>query len=327
MNYGQQTVFSLSNIRQDVGHLWGNYVRGVALRLKERFPGMRGVDAVVHGTVPLGSGLSSSAAIEMATALALVETNGLALDRREMALLCQRAENEFVGNRCGIMDQFTSAFGQRGKVLFIDCRSLEVRPVPVPAQVVVVICDTMKRRELASSEYNKRRAECEEAVRVLRSVLPGITALRDVSSDELALHKHLLRSPVDLRADHVVQENERVRKSVEALQSGDMALLERLMAESHASLRDKYEVSCHELDIMMGIAMRSPGCVGARMTGGGFGGCTVNVVRRENASEFCEAIREDYLQAVGVTANIYVSSPSDGACEIRSSTGTSSIPS
>ena len=313
MNFDEQAQFSLDAIDKDEEHLWSNYVRGVALYIGERFPSLCGADVVIEGNVPIGSGLSSSAAIEVVTALALLDLNSLSLDRGEMALLCQRAENEFVGNRCGVMDQLSSVFGQRGKALFIDCRSLDVLPVLIPEEVVVVICDTMKRRELLSSEYNARRAECEEAVRILGGYLPGITALRDVSSADFEAHKGELPQRVRLRAEHVIHENERVKRSVEALHAGDLAKVGDLMAASHESLRDRYQVSCAELDLMVEIASRSPGCIGARMTGAGFGGCTVNVVERDKASSFCESVREGYRRETGVVPEIYTSCPSEGA--------------
>jgi len=313
MNFDEQAQFSLDAIDKDEEHPWSNYVRGVALYVGERFPSLYGTDVVIKGNVPIGSGLSSSAAIEVVTALALLDVNGLSLERREMALICQRAENEFVGNRCGLMDQLSSVFGQRGKALFIDCRSLNVRPVPIPEEVVIVICDTMKRRELVSSAYNTRRAECEEAARILSGHLPGVVALRDVSSADFEALKGELPQRVRMRAEHVICENERVKRSVDALHAGDLAKVGDLMAASHESLRDKYQVSCSELDLMVAIASRSPGCIGARMTGAGFGGCTVNVVERDRALSFCEAVKEGYRRETGVLPEIYTSCPSEGA--------------
>jgi len=238
--------------------------------------------------------------------------------RREMALLCQRAENEFVGARCGIMDQLASACAERGAALFLDCRSLESQAVPIPGEVLVVVCDTMKRREIASSEYNRRRAECEEAVRIIAGTLPGVKALRDVSPEAFRAHRHLLPPPLDRRAEHVVYEDRRVEDSVAALRSGDLERLGREMAASHESLRTMYEVSCPELDTMVRIASKAPGCVGARMTGGGFGGCTVNVVLREDVAAFQEAVRQAYRAETGTTPDVFVSEPSAGAGELHS---------
>ena len=316
MDFGSEVEFSLDDIERDKKHTWSNYVRGVGLLLADRFPSLRGMDAVVQGNVPIGSGLSSSAAFEVAAATAMLGVNGLEMDRIEVALLCQRAENEFVGNRCGIMDQLSAVFGRAGKALLIDCRSLQVWPVPIPEDVVVVVCDTMKRRELASSAYNARRSECEEAVRLLQEKLPGIRALRDVSVEQFEAHKAALPATVRMRAEHVVYEDLRVERCVEALRTGDMAEVGRLMKESHESLRDLYQVSCHELDAMVEMAWRSPGCIGARMTGAGFGGCTVNLVERRKVAAFREATWSGYRGATGVAPEIYVSTPSDGACEI-----------
>jgi len=312
-NYGERVEFSLDAIARDPAHPWSDYVRGVALYIGESFPALRGIDAVIEGNVPIGSGLSSSAAIETATAIAFLELNGLSMDRKQTALLCQRAENEFVGARCGMMDQLTAAFGQRGSALFLDCRSLEFQPVPVPEEVVVVICDTMKRRELGASEYNRRRAECEEAVRIVSQALPEVRSLRDLSPEEFRVHRRLLPPPLDRRAEHVVYENQRVEQSVAALRARDLEKVGGLMAESHESLRFKFEVSCQKLDTMVRIASQAPGCIGARMTGGGFGGCTVNVVLKENAESFRETVRQAYRFETGITPEVYVSMPSEGA--------------
>ena len=317
-NFGAGVEFSLGAVTKDPANAWADYFRGVAFFINEAFPAVGGMDVLMDGTVPIGSGLSSSAAVETATALAFLRTNGLSMTRREMALLCQRAESEFVGARCGIMDQLVSACGERGAALFVDCRSLETQAVPIPDGVVVVMCDTMRRREIASSEYNRRRAECEEAVRILGEALPGVTALRDVSPEAFAEHRHLLPPPLDRRAEHVVLEDRRVEESVAALREGDLARLGREMAASHESLRTMYEVSCPELDTMVRIASEAPGCVGARMTGGGFGGCTVNVVLRESASAFEDAVKRAYRTQTGTTPDVHVSEPSGGAEEILS---------
>ena len=316
-NYGQGVEFSLDAVVKDAASAWSDYVRGVAFFVNEAFPASRGMDVLIDGTVPIGSGLSSSAAVETATALAFLETNGLTMTRQEMALLCQRAESEFVGARCGIMDQLVSACGERGAALFLDCRSLETEAVPMPGEVVVVMCDTMKRREIASSEYNRRRAECEEAVRILGEVLPGVKALRDVSPETFRAHRHLLPPPLDRRAEHVVYEDRRVEDSVAALRSGDLERLGKEMTASHESLRTKYEVSCPELDTMARIAAEIQGCVGARMTGGGFGGCTVNVVLGESVPGFVETVKRAYRSEMGVLPDVYVSEASGGAGELH----------
>ena len=316
VDYGEGVEFSLDAVAKDPASSWSDYVRGVAFFFNEVFPAARGMDALIDSTVPIGSGLSSSAAVETATALALLEVNSVSMTRKEMALLCQRAENEFVGARCGIMDQLASACGERGAALFLDCRSLESQAIPIPAEVMVVMCDTMKRREIASSEYNRRRAECEEAVRIIAEVLPDVRALRDVSADALQAHRHLLPAPLDRRAEHVVLEDRRVEDAVAALRRGDLDRLGKEMKASHESLRTMYEVSCPELDMMVRIASESPGCIGARMTGGGFGGCTVNVVLRESVAAFAGEVGEAYCAETGTTPDIFVSEASSGAAEL-----------
>jgi len=318
VNLRDGTEFSLDAIREDESHAWVDYVRGVALFLRERFPGMNGMDAVFEGTVPVASGLSSSAAIEVAAALALLGVNGLSMERRDIALLCQRAENEFVGAKCGAMDQLASVFGEKGRAVFLDCRSLDLEPVSVPDEAVVVVCDTMKRREIGSSEYNRRVEECEGAVGILGKVLPGVTALRDVSCEAFEAHRDLLPPPLDRRAEHIVHENRRVEDTVAALKRGDLARVGTEMAGSHESLRTKYEVSCDELDVMVRVASEAPGCIGARMTGGGFGGCTVNLVERDLVGAFEAAVGRDYLAETGTAPEVYVTDPSQGAEEVAS---------
>jgi len=315
-NYRKGTEFSMDAVTRDESSAWSDYVKGVAFFVNEGFPTTTGMDALIEGTVPDGSGLSSSAAVETATALALLRLNSIPMTGRDMALLCQRAENEFVGARVGIMDQLASACGEAGAALFLDCRSLESKAVRLPEDVCVAVCDTMTRRELASSEYNRRRAECEHAVRILREVLPDIRALRDVSPSAFREHRHLLPDPVDRRAEHVVCENQRVVDSVTALETGDLSRVGSEMAASHESLRTLYEVSCAELDTMVRIASGAPGCIGARMTGGGFGGCTVNIVMRESIREFVDTVQGGYRDETGTVPDVFVTNPSGGACEL-----------
>jgi len=315
-HFQEGSAFSLTCIEPDSRVAWSNYVRGVGSMLMKLSPELRGMDAVVAGNVPIGSGLSSSAALEVATAVAFDALSSLRVSRRDLALLCQRAENEFVGIKCGIMDQFIAALGQRGSALLIDCRSLEYEPVPLPANVAVVVCDTMKRRGLVDSEYNARRGECEEGVQFLRKRLAGVRALRDVTSGDLASYGAGLRPVVRKRCAHVVHENERVLLAVAALRAADVAEFGQLMYRSHASLRDDYEVSCPELDLLVDLASRAPGCLGARMTGAGFGGCTVNLVRAEMAVQFAQQVASGYHERVGITPEVYVCRASEGAGEM-----------
>jgi len=318
LDFAQDDAFSLDTLQRSDQAPWSNYVRGVAWALEGAGYVLGGMDAVIAGDVPIGAGLSSSAALEVATAVTLTTLSEVRLDRVRLALLCQRAENEFVGMRCGIMDQFISALGCREHALLIDCRSLEHRLVPIPAGVEVVIADTGKRRGLVDSEYNLRRAQCEEGVRLLRQLLPGLRALRDVSPADLTRFADRLPPDVRRRCQHVVDENARTLKAVAALEAGDLIAFGILMDASHASLRDLYQVSCEELDAMVEVARGLEGCLGARMTGAGFGGCTVNLVRSERVEEFCRRLAEGYRRRTGLRPAVYVSRPADGASEVTS---------
>ncbi len=296
---------------------WSDYIQGVALILERAGYRLRGANILIRGEVPIGSGLSSSAAVEVAAALALLGNSGLSLDRVELAKLCRRAENEFVGARVGIMDQFISCNGHRGRALMLDCRSLQFRLLPLPAAATLVICNTMVKHELASGEYNTRRAECEEGVRLLAQRLAGIRALRDVSLDQLEQQANALAKTTYRRCHHVVSENQRVLDAASALERSDLERFGRLMGDSHRSLRDDYEVSCAELDLMVDLATRQPGVYGARMTGGGFGGCTINIVRTEDVSTFRENVAREYQRATGLTPEVFVSSAAEGAGEVE----------
>ena len=309
--------FSLDNIGFDTQVRWSNYLRGVAFLLEESDHRLEGMDALITSTVPVGSGLSSSAALEVCTGLALAAISGLELGPVELALLCQRAENEFVGVPCGIMDQFICVLAQQGNALQIDCRTLDYRPVPVGAEAAVVIVDSGVRRQLAGSEYHTRREQCEEGVRLLREHLPQMRALRDVSLEDLERWGGELPEVVGARCRHVVSENERVVESTEALREGDLARFGKLMVASHCSLRDDYQVSCPELDVLVELAMAAPGAYGSRLTGAGFGGCTVSLVAREQASAFMRAVGEGYREQTGRAAEIYLTYPERGAQELE----------
>jgi galactokinase len=295
---------------------WANYPLGVAWALRQAGKPIAGANIYLTGEVPLGAGLSSSAAVEVATGFALVNESARTVDRKELAQLCQKAENEFVGAHVGIMDQFISCYGRASNALLLDCRSLERKFVKLPADVQLVICNTMVKHELASGEYNARRAECEEGVRILRIVLPQIRALRDVTLSQLEQHQQILAPKVIARCRHVITENARVLSAVEAFHRGDSKALGPLMKESHRSLRDDYEVSCKELDLMVEIAAAQPGLIGARMTGGGFGGCTINLVESEAVGEFKRKVAAEYSLRTGLTPEIYVSPASDGAQQV-----------
>jgi len=294
------------------GH-WSDYPFGVAVTLEQAGQRLRGANMLVRGEVPIGSGLSSSAAIEVATGLALLDLAGANIDRLELAKLCQRAENEFVGIRCGLMDQFISCFGESGHALMLDCRLLDYKLLALPANVKLVVCNTMVKHELASSEYNARRAECEAGVRLLRRQLPGIRSLRDVTASDLERFGGELPEVVLKRCRHVVSENARVVAAATALEREDLGSFGQLMRESHRSLRDDYEVSCEELDLMVEIANKAGGVYGARLTGGGFGGCTINLVKSDRVASFKETVAKGYAEGTGGEPEIYVCSAAQGA--------------
>ena len=281
------------------GH-WSDYPVGVAVILERSGYRLRGARLDIRGEVPIGSGLSSSASIEVATALALTATSGLEIDHRELALLCQKAENEFVGARVGIMDQFAALFGKPQKALLLDCRSLEFRLLPLPDNVRLLICNTMVKHELASSAYNERREQCEAGVTHLAKFLPDVKALRDVSLDQLEQYGSELSEVVYRRCRHVITENARVLSAADALEQGDLTRVGELMEESHRSLRADYEVSSEELDLMVELAREIEGVFGARMTGGGFGGCTVNLVAADRVEEISARVAEGYERATKI---------------------------
>jgi galactokinase len=299
---------------------WARYPAGVAWALKARSSAtpaeglaVTGMDAVLASDVPRGAGLSSSAALEVVFATAWQRLGGWSLAPMDMALTCQRAENEYVGVNCGIMDQFASACGRADHALLLDCRTLVWEPVPLPRDISIVVADTMVRRELGRSEYNVRRAQCEEAVRSLSEVLPGVKALRDVSVEDFNRHAARLSPVVERRARHVVEECARTRAAADILKAGRVADFGALMAACHASLRDLYEVSCPELDAMVEAARKIEGCYGARLTGAGFGGCTVNLVSVSAAEDFKRALTTQYEKAAGTKPEIYVCRASEGA--------------
>jgi galactokinase len=270
----------------------------------------------VHGEVPIGAGLSSSAALEVSSALALMSLCETRLPPTEVAQICRQAENSFVGAHVGIMDQFVSCLGKAGHALLLDCRSLEFQLVPIPTGISLVVCNTMTKHDLATGAYNTRREECEEGVRYFQKWNPAIRALRDVSVELLDRHAQDLPATIGKRCSHVVRENQRTLDAARALKEANLDRVEKLMRESHDSLRDLYEVSCRELDIMVEAAQGLPGFCGGRMTGGGFGGCTVNLVREELAEDFAKQIAERYRQSTGINPHVYLCTAEDGAGEL-----------
>jgi galactokinase len=318
-NYSEQVEFDLDHLPATGAGHWSDYVVGVVKMLVRSGNKLGGVNLLVDGTVPLGAGLSSSASIEVAVGYALLDlAESSTITRTQLALLCQRAENEFVGARCGIMDQFVASHGKRGQALLLDCRSLdlEYRQLPSPEVAVLAICNTMVKHSIAKGEYNQRRAECEAGVRALSKYLPQVRALRDVTPEDLERYGHELPEVVVRRCRHVIGENARVLKAAAALERGDLPAFGNLMLESHRSLRDDFAVSCSELDLMVELAEGVEGVYGTRMTGGGFGGCTIALVQAGCVEAFRRTVREGYERSTGRKPEIYICAAADGVGRI-----------
>ena len=312
-NLGDMCDLDLDLIRPGSSGHWSDYVRGVAGVLESYGYRLRGADLAILSDVPLGAGLSSSAALEVSTALALLSNSQISVDLTTVAKMCQKAEHLYAEMRCGIMDQFISCHGRAGHALLLDCRSLDSQLFPIPRHVRLMLCNTMVRHEHASGGYNTRRHECEDGFRALTAVLPGIRALRDVTLDDLENHSGHLSDVIYKRVRHVVTENDRVKRAATALETGDIAEFGRLMADSHRSLRDDYGVSASELDLMVELANDQEGVYGARMTGGGFGGCTINLVEAAHAQEVQRRLELDYQARTGLRPTILICEASDGA--------------
>jgi galactokinase len=307
LQFDQATEFDLAGLSR-TGPAWAEYVKGVAWSLREEGRALRGFDGVLAGDVPMGAGLSSSAAVELAAARALAASSALAWEPRPMALRAQHAENSWVGMKCGIMDQLVSAAAVAGSALLIDCRSLATTPVPLPPGAAVVVLDTSTRRALVGSAYNERRAQCEEAARGL-----GVRALRDVTVEQLARSGAPLEATVRRRARHVVAENARTLAAAEAMRRGDAATLGRLLDASHQSLREDFEVSSPALEAMVACAQGDGAAYGARLTGAGFGGCAVALVRGADAEAVSARVSAAYRERTGLTPQAYVCGPAGGA--------------
>ncbi|MGE0133194.1 MAG: galactokinase [Blastocatellales bacterium] len=302
------------------GYDWGRYVYGVAECLRRDEFELRGADLLIASEVPVGAGLSSSAALEISTGFAMLNVSEQPIDLVDLALAAQRAEHQYAGTQSGIMDQYIACLGIEGHALFLDCRSLEYRAVPIDLSVTpggarIIVCNSMVKHDLTAGEYNQRRAECEEGVRRLAAHLPGIQALRDVEIDDFDLYAGSLPEIIRRRCNHVVTENARALAAVEALEGGDLTQFGKLMYASHDSLRDDYEVSCRELDLLVAIAARCDGVFGARMTGGGFGGCTVNLVASDSVDQFIATISQEYEKGTGMSPDCYVCRASAGVRE------------
>ena len=312
-NKHDQVTVDLDAPGEPLRRHWSDYVRGIAAELQADGYPLSGADLWFAGDVPEGAGLSSSAALETSVGLALLSVAGLPVDRTRLARSGQRAEHRYAGTKCGIMDQFISAHARRGHASMLDCRSLDVRPFPIPDSLRIVILDTGVQHELAGGEYNARRAQCEEGVAFLRNFLPAVRALRDVSEPDFETYAGGLSHLVFRRCRHVVTENARVLTFAAALERGDTDQIAATMRASHVSLRDDYEVSCDELDTLVEAADAAPGTVGSRMTGGGFGGCTVNLVDASRVDAFVAFVSDAYERTTGRRPKAYATSAADGA--------------
>jgi galactokinase len=316
-NYKEDAEFSLGRLPENALKHWSDYVIGVAREVQEQGTGLPGADMLIYGDVPQGAGLSSSASFEVAVCLSFLNAASTTMEGTDVAQLCQRAENEFVGAHCGIMDQFVSVHAKKEHGLLLDCRTLEYQLVPLPEEVRLVVCNTMVHHSVAGGEYNQRRKECEEGARFFAKKKPGVQALRDVSLADFQKYTVELPETIRRRCRHVINENARVLQAGEALRRHDLRCFGQLMRESHVSMRDDFQISCRELDVMVELAEKQPGVYGARMTGGGFGGCTINLVENAEVEEFCAAIATGYERATGKRPEIYVCTASDGARRVE----------
>lgn len=299
---------------RDTVHGWSNYPQGVAWALREAGIELPGLEVAFGGDIPQGAGLSSSAALEVATAIVCQELTGFSMTPPELAVLCQKAENGFVGMNCGIMDQFISMMGRQDHALFLDCRSLNYKNVPLTlGDYRVVICHSGVKHSLVDSEYNQRRRECEAGVAALGRRFPGIFTLRDAKMDQLEACREEMDPTVFRRCRHVIKEIDRTVESVDSLYDGNLYKFGELMNASHDSLRDDYSVSCHEIDRLVDLAREVKDVLGSRITGGGFGGCTVSLVASGSIQEFKRHVSETYQAETGIEPKIYVSSPANGA--------------
>ncbi len=298
---------------------WGNYQFGVFDELRKAGYNICGADMLYHDTTPHGGGLSSSAAIEISAAIAMAALGGATdIDNIEMAKISQLAEHNYIGVNCGIMDQFASAMGKKNHLIFLDCKTLDYQLVPIQLDgYKLVISNTNKKRSLAASKYNERRSECEKGLEIMKSAMPEKTCLGEITAEELEQHKGLITDEIILnRVTHVISEDDRVLKAIDALKNGNLVEFGQLMNASHVSLRDLYEVSCEELDTLVDSALSVDGVLGSRMTGAGFGGCTVSLVKDESVDTFIEKVGKEYLDKIGYAASFYITEIGDGGREI-----------
>lgn len=312
-NYGEERSYDAAALPQSHAGHWTDYPLGVLSILAGEGHAIPGLSLSLWGDVPLGSGLSSSAALEVATALAVLSLIGVNYPRPSLARLCQRSENEFVGSSCGIMDQFISANGAKDHALLLDCRDLSFRLVPIPAHVALVIANTMVKHAVTGGEYTSRRAQVEEAAAVIARHRPEVRFLRDATTDDLGRWGSEMSPNALKRARHVITENARTVAAADALARNDLKEVGRLMAEAHRSYSQDFEASCTEADAMVQLAQGLPGLIGARLTGGGFGGCTVNLVEMQQAQQFAAELGKLYAAHTGIAPQIHICHASDGA--------------
>jgi len=317
------TSFCLSTLEEKINiegnplPNWALYPAGVAWALKKSGLSVSGIKAIITSNIPIGAGLSSSAALEIAFATLWQAIERWDLDRLSMARICQKAENDYVGLSCGLMDQFASACGVEGHALYLDIRSLDWEAAPLPKGTALIIADSGQRRALTNSAYNDRRASCEEAVKHLQEFFPNIQSLRDVSSTEFAALSAFIPEIPRKRAEHIIKEIARVESALSALQRNDKQAFGALMYSGHNSLRDLYEVSTPELDLLVGLTRKIPGCIGARLTGAGFGGCTINLVEEQYAEEFIKDLKAAYKKETGSEIQVYLCKANQGASVLK----------
>ena len=318
VNLNEEFEINLEQPEQKLRNNWIDYVEGMVRILERQNIRLNGADLLIYSNVPTGAGLSSSAALEMSVGLALTEICEQPIDKVRLALIGQAAEHEFVGANVGIMDQFISAMGKQGHALLIDCRNLSAEQVPFAStEIAVVICNSNVKHELAESEYNTRRAECEEGVIILQKFLPNISQLRDVNLKEFELYQTHLPEIIRRRCRHIITENQRTLDAAKVLKVDNLTEFGRLMNLSHLSMCDDFEISCKELDLLVEIAQNCQGVLGTRMTGGGFGGSTVNLVKKKNLAEFIEKISHKYEEETTNKPSIYPTNAADGASEVE----------
>lgn len=315
-NYDEQVTLSANNLPARASRHWSDYPLGVLAVLRQEGVQIPAFSLTLHGDVPLGAGLSSSASVEVATMVAVLSLAQVEIPLPRVAQLCQKAENSYVGASTGIMDQFIACCGAKDHALLLDCRTLDFRLAPIPSNVSLVISNTMVKHSHAGGEYNTRRAEVEQGTAILHRHRPEIHKLRDATTDDLEKWGREMPSAVLRRTRHVITENQRTLAAAAALERGDLQRLGKLMYEAHASYRDDFEGSCPEADVLVELASKEPACIGARLTGGGFGGCTVNLVYTENAREFAGSLQLGYKKATGIDADIYLCRASAGASEV-----------